>query len=152
TPPGINGTAPRAMPSAGTSFGERTWTRRFEQDLLKLIRKEKLVKPIIVAASHPASNAALELAIENPQKVGAVVLAGSQPLQFFASPKDPTRTTPGTVQERVDAVDTGWGAKWFKYVTPETWNSNDMRPELLSNDLTRGQIASQEIEEAPLPV
>jgi hypothetical protein len=37
-------------------------------------------------------------------------------------------------------------------VTPETWNSNDMRPEILSGDLARGQKASQEIEEAPLPV
>src|SRR5262249_44818019 len=28
TPPGLNGTRPRPMPPAGTSFGERTWTRR----------------------------------------------------------------------------------------------------------------------------
>jgi hypothetical protein len=59
---------------------------------------------------------------------------------------------PATLQERAGLVDEGWVAKWFKYVTPETWNSNDMRPETLSGDSSRGQAASQEIEVAPLPV
>src|SRR5205807_3939696 len=45
TPPGINGTPTRPMPAAGSSFGELTWTRRLERDILALIRKEKMVKP-----------------------------------------------------------------------------------------------------------
>src|SRR2546425_904100 len=49
TPPGINGTPARAMPAAGTSFGELTWTRRLERDILDLIHGEKLSKPVIVA-------------------------------------------------------------------------------------------------------
>src|SRR5262249_30326320 len=39
TPPGLNGSRPRAMPQPGTSFGERTWTRRLERDILDLIRR-----------------------------------------------------------------------------------------------------------------
>src|SRR5205085_1441894 len=91
TPPGINGTLARPMPAAGSSFGELTWTRHLERDILALIRKEKMVKPIIVAESHPASTAAIELAVEHPDKIGGVVIAGTNLVQFFPSPKDPTR-------------------------------------------------------------
>ena len=43
-------------------------------------------------------------------------------------------------------------AQWFKYVTPETWENNDLTPETLSRDLLKGKQASQEIEAAPLPI
>ena len=152
TPPGINGTPPRSTPAAGTSFGEQTWTRRLERDILDLIRKEKMTKPVVIAESHPASTAAINLAVEHPDKIGGVVILGTNLVQLFPSPKDPTRKTRATFQERVELVDEAWAAKWFKYVTPETWNSNDMRPEMLSGDLLKGQNASQEIEAAPLPV
>src|SRR5213078_554471 len=65
TPPGINGTPSRAMPTRGTSFSELTWTRSLERDLLNLIRKEKLAKPIIVAERQTAAQAAIELAIQH---------------------------------------------------------------------------------------
>ncbi|HKC66128.1 MAG TPA: alpha/beta hydrolase [Pyrinomonadaceae bacterium] len=152
TPPGINGTPARSMPDERSSFGEMTWTRRLERDILALIDKEKLSKPIVITEREPGSQAAIELAIAHPDKIGGVVLAATNLTQFFASPKDPTRKTPATLQERISLVDEGWVAKWFKYVTPETWNSNDMRPETLSADASRGRKASQEIEAAPLAV
>lgn len=152
TPPGINGTPARSMPVERSSFGEMSWTRRLEQDILDLIAREKLSKPIIVTEREPGSQAAIELAIAHPDKLGGVVLAATNLTQFFPSPKDPARKIPATLQERVSLVDEGWVAKWFRYVTPETWNSNDMRPEMLSSDSSRGLTASQEIEAAPLPV
>jgi pimeloyl-ACP methyl ester carboxylesterase len=152
TPPGINGRSARSMPAQGSSFGELAWTRRLERDILNLISREKMSWPVIIAGGNPASQAAVELAIEHPDKIGGVVLAGNNLVQFFPSPKDPTRKRPVTLEERAVLVDEGWGAKWFKYVTPETWNSNDMRPEMLSGDVSRGQKAWQEIEAAPLQV
>ena len=152
TPPGINGTPARRMPDERSSFGEMTWTRRLERDILALIVKEKLSRPIIVTEREPGSQAAIELAAAHPEKIGGVILAATNLTQFFASPKDPTRKRPATLLERVGLVDEGWAAKWFKYVTPETWNSNDMRPETLSGDASRGRQASQEIEAAPLAV
>lgn len=152
TPPGINGTPARQMPAASSSFSELTWTRRLERDILDLIRREKIKKPVIVSDSYPSSVAAIELGVEHPDKVGGIVLAGPNLVQFFASPQDSTRKSPATLQERADLVDEGWAAKWFKYVTPETWESNDMRPAMLSGDPLRGQKASQEIEATPLPV
>jgi hypothetical protein len=41
-------------------------------------------------------------------------------------------------------------AKWFKYITPGTWSSNDLWP--AKRRASRGQKARDEIEAAPLPV
>jgi len=152
TPPGLNGTTSRALPASSSSFRESPWTRSLEQDILKLITREHLVKPIIVAEREPGSVAAMNLAIAHPEQIGGVVLVGTNLVQFLPSPKDATRKTPASFDERISVVDDAWAAKWFKYVTPETWLSNDMRPEFLSKDPARGQQATQDIEAASLPI
>ncbi|HXI23889.1 MAG TPA: alpha/beta hydrolase [Pyrinomonadaceae bacterium] len=152
TPPGLNGTPARATPAAGASFSELTWTRRLEQDILDLIRKEKLSHPVIVAERQPAAQAAIELAIEHPEQIGGVVLAGTNLVQFFAAPTDPTRKTPIAYSDRGAFVDESWAGKWFKFVTPETWKNGDLRQQLLSVDATRAQTAWDELEAAPLEV
>ena len=152
TPPGLNGTAARPMPPAGTSLSELTWSRRLERDILDLIKHENLVKPVIVAEQAPASIAATELAENHPDKIGGVVLAGSYPFNFVPSPKDPTRKTPATAAERIRVVDAAVAGKWFKYVTPETWLSNDTQPQDLSKDPARGEKARDELEAAPLEI
>ncbi len=123
-----------SMPATGTSFSELTWTRRLEQDILDLIRREKLTKPVILAERQPAAQAAIELAIEHPDQIGGVVLVGTNLVQFFPSPKDPTRKTPIAFEERGPFVDESWAGKWFKYVTPETWKNGDLAQQLLSSD------------------
>lgn len=152
TPPGISGTPARAMPAPGTSFSDLTWTRRLERDILDLIRREKLGQPVIVAERQPAAQAAMELAIEHPQQIGGIVLVGTNLVQFFPSPKDPTRKSPISFPERAVSVDEGWGARWFKYVTPETWMSGDLGRQLLSNEPARAQKAWEELEAASLQV
>jgi pimeloyl-ACP methyl ester carboxylesterase len=152
TPPGINGTPARAMPAAGTSFGEMTWTRRLERDILDFIHREKLITPVILAERQPAAQAAIELASEHPAEIGGVVLLGTNLVQFFASPKDPARRTPIAYSNRAPFVDQTWVAKWFKYVTPETWKNGDLRQQLLSVDPVRAQTAWGELESVPLEI
>ena len=152
TPPGINGTPARAAPAPGTSFGELTWTRRLERDILDLIRREKLDKPVIVAERQPAAQAAVELASEHSAQIGGVVLVGTNLVQFFSAPKDPTRKIPIAYSDRGGFVDESWAAKWFKYVTPETWKNGDLRQQLLSSDPARAQTAWDELEAAPLEI
>jgi len=110
TPPGINGTAARPVPALSASFSEMSWTRRLERDILDLIRREKLKKPVIVAERQPAAQAAIELATEHPEQIGGVVLVGTNLVQFFASPKDPTRKTPIAFPDRGVLVDESWAA------------------------------------------
>jgi pimeloyl-ACP methyl ester carboxylesterase len=74
------------------------------------------------------------------------------PVQFFPSLKDPSRRTPATPGERVKAVNESWVDKWFKYVTPETWETNNYRAEMFANDLDRAEQVRQQVEAAPLPV
>ena len=151
-PPGINGTPARAMPATSTSFGELTWTRRLERDILDLIHQEHLSKPVIVAERQPAAQAAIELASEHPGQIGGIVLVGTNLVQFFSAPKDPTRKAPIAYSDRSGFVDESWAAKWFKYVTPETWKNGDLRQQLLSADSARAQTAWDELEAAPLEV
>jgi pimeloyl-ACP methyl ester carboxylesterase len=152
TPPGINGTPSRAIPAAGTSFGELTWTRRLARDLLDLIRKQKLDRPLIVAERQPGAQATIELAIEHPQLVGGVVLVGTNLVQSFFSPRDPTRKTPLAFSDRAGFVDDSWAGKWFKYVTPETWRNGDVPNQILSVDPARAKAAWEEIESTPLEI
>lgn len=152
TPPGINETPARAMPVNGTSFSDLTWTRRLERDILDLIRKEKLTKPVIVAERQPAAQAAIEVAIEHPDQIGGVVLVGTNLVQYFPSPKDPTRRTPIAFSDRAGLVDESWAAKWFKYVTPETWKNGDLRQQLLSVEPSRAQKAWDDLEAAPVEI
>ena len=152
TPPGINGTPARTMPAAGTSFGEMTWTRRLERDILDLILREKLSKAVIVAERQPAAQAAIELASEHSAQLGGVVLVGTNLVQYFASPKDPARKAAIAYSDRRVLVDESWVSKWFKYVTPETWKNGDLRPQLLSVDSARAQSAWDELEAAPLEI
>jgi len=152
TPPGINGTPARSMAAAGASFSELTWTRRLERDILELIRKEKITHPVIVAERQPGAQAAIEVALEHPEQIAGIVLVGTNLVQFLPSPKDPTRKAAASFPERVGSVDNSWAAKWFKYVTPETWRSGDLAPAMLSVDPSRAQAAWEELEAVPVEI
>jgi hypothetical protein len=74
------------------------------------------------------------------------------PVQFFPSPKDPTWKTRATPEERVEIVNEGWAQKWFRYVTHETWESNNYPAEMFPNDPVRSEQVRQQVESALLPV
>jgi len=152
TPPGLNGTPARPLPPETTSYGELTWTRRLERDVLDLIRREKLTRPVIVAHGFPGSLVADEIAIHHPVVLGGVIDIAVVPVQFFPSPRDPSFRKPADPEERVEYVNESWAQKWFKYVTPETWESNNYAAEMFTNDLSRAEQVRQQVESAPLQV
>src|SRR5262249_13763594 len=148
----LNGTPARPLPLEATSYGELTWTRRLEQDVLDLISREKLNKPVIVAHGFPGSLLADEIAARHPELLGGVIDLAVMPIQPFPSPKDPSFRKPATSDERIEYVDASWAQKWFKYVTPETWESNNYPAEMFTNDPVRGEQVRQQVELAPLEV
>src|SRR5713101_4583781 len=152
TPPGLDGTPARPLPPETTSYGEFTWTRRLGRDVLELFSREKLSKPVIVAHGFPGSWVAEELAFQYADALGGVIEIASMPVLFFPSPKDPSRKTPATPEERIETVNEGWAEKWFKYVTPETWESNNYIAEMFANDPGRAEQVRQQVEADPLPV
>jgi pimeloyl-ACP methyl ester carboxylesterase len=152
TPPGLNGTPARPLPPETTSYGEFPWTRRLERDIVDLIRREKLDKPVIVAHGFPGSLIAHDLAVRQPEALGGVIDIAVMPVQFFPSSQDPSRRTPAAPDERVKVVNESWVDKWFKFVTPETWETSNYPAAMFANDLDRAERVRQQIEAAPLPV
>ena len=150
TPPGMYGTPARAMPSENTSYGELTWTRLLKRDLIKVMRDKRLVDPVIVVHGYPGSLAAEEAVSENPGLAAGIVEVASMPIGRMASGRDPAKQP--TPEERITLVDEAWARQWFKYVTPETWLSNNYRAVLLMNDPNAAEQVRREIEAAPLPV
>ena len=150
TPPGLNGTAARQLPGEDVSYGERPWTRRLARDLLAVIDARRLEKPVIVTHGFPGSLAAEELAISHPDRLGGIIEIASMPLQFAPSLKNPGREA--ALDERVAIVDDNWVRQWFKYVTPETWESNNYSGDMFANDPARAERARQQTEAAPLEV
>ena len=150
TPPGLGGTPPRRLPPETTSVGEFTWTRRLARDIRELIDRNRLDKPIVVVHGFPGSLAAEELASTHPHLLGGVVEVASMPVQAMASFRNAGREL--TPAERIDIVDVSWVQQWFKYVTPETWESNNYPAAMLANDAERAERARRQLEGAPLPV
>ena len=152
TPPGLNGTPSRGLPPESTSYGDLTWTRRIERDLLDLIRKEKLIKPVLITQGFPASIAAAEVALRNPDSIAGRIDVATMPGPFrLPSPRDLSGKTPPTVDERVQ-VTNDLANYWFKYVTPETWESNNYQAAMFANDPAKAERVRQETERAPLEV
>jgi pimeloyl-ACP methyl ester carboxylesterase len=150
TPPGLNRTAARELPPETTSYGEFTWTRRLERDIRELIRREKIEKPILVAHGFPGSLAAESLAADHSVAVGGIIEIAGFPVQSFPSMTNPNRQA--TPDERIAVVNEGWAKQWFKYVTPETWESNNYPADMFANDPDRAENARRQVEAAPLPV
>ena len=152
TPPGLGGTPARSLPAETVSYGEFSWTRRLEHDVLDLVQREHLRRPVIVAHGFPGSLVADLIASRQPGAIGGVIDVAAMPLQFFPSSRDPSRATPAGPDERVRIVDESWAGKWFKYVTPETWESNNYPAAMFANDADRAERARRQVEAAPLPV
>jgi pimeloyl-ACP methyl ester carboxylesterase len=152
TPPGLNDTPARPLPSETTSYGELTWTRQLKRDILDLIHREQLEKPVIVAHGFPGSLVADELAVQHPELLSGVIDVAVMPVQFFPSPKDPSFRKPAPPDERVEYVNESWARKWFKYVTPETWESNNYPAAMFSNDCGRSEQVRRQVESVPLEV
>jgi pimeloyl-ACP methyl ester carboxylesterase len=152
TPPGLNGTRARRMPPSTASYGARPWTRRLERDILDLIRHERLERPVIIAHGYPGSLAATALAANHSDSIGGVIEVAAMPVQPTPSPSDPTGATLMSPTERIRYQDELWAPQWFKYVTPETWESNNYPAPMFANDPVLAEDTRRRIEEAPLAV
>jgi pimeloyl-ACP methyl ester carboxylesterase len=148
TPPGLDGTLPRKLPLESASSGEFSWTRGLARDVLALIKEKGLTRPIVVTHGFPGSLAVEELARGNPEALGGIVEIASMATLPYPS----SHGREATPEERVAIVDDSWTRQWFRYVTAETWESNNYQREMFANDPVRAERARQEVEAVPLPV
>jgi pimeloyl-ACP methyl ester carboxylesterase len=121
TLPGFGGTAALPMPERQGSYAEAPWTRSAEQAILALMDREGIRRTTLVAHWALATQIALRLALEHPDRFDAVILLAGTAKSYYAS--TPAMLT-WTAEQRARYAD-GMGQHWFRTVTRQTWDDNN---------------------------
>ena len=121
TLPGFGGTKPLAMPADESKFADTPWIRSALQAINALLDKEHIEKVTIVAHWALATQIALRLALDQPDRVEAVVIIGGV-LKMYYEINPATMTW--TLEQRRNFAD-AMGDRWFKTVTRRTWDDNN---------------------------
>jgi pimeloyl-ACP methyl ester carboxylesterase len=127
TLPGFGGTPAHPCPPESTSFSAQTWTNSALAGIEKLIADEHLQNIVVVGHWLVGTQLAARLAINHPEKVSAVVLLTGAPLANFATDTNYAKYY-DTYEKRIATMDKFMGARWFKFVTQETWDDNNFFP------------------------
>lgn len=148
TLPGFGGTAPLPMPGAGTPYAALTWTRANLKALESLLAAENFVDVTVVAHWALASQMALQLALDHPERIASVVLIGGPLKVYYESGKG---MLDWSTERRAQFVE-GMGSRWFKSVTRRTWDDNNFMPYDYAVNPRRGLFLWREAQAPPLPV
>lgn len=121
TLPGFGETPPLAMPASDSRFADGAWTRSSIRAIEALLDTEGIQRVTIVAHWALSTQIALQLALDHPERVEAVVLVGG----VFKSYYDNTPAMMDwTLEQRASFVER-IGQEWFKTVTRQTWDDNN---------------------------
>ncbi len=148
TLPGFGGTPPLALPPEGSRYADRPWTRSAINAVRKLLDQERIDRVTIVAHWALATQIALQLALDHPERIDAVVIIGGPLKSYYESP--PGMLT-WTAAQRATYAD-GMGQKWFKTVTRQTWDDNNFMSYDYSLHPRRGLFLWREAQAPKLPV
>lgn len=122
TLPGFGGTLPLPMPPAESKYADIPWTRSSIRAIEKLMVSFGTDRVTIVAHWALASQIALRLALDHPDRVEAVIIIGG-PLKVYYEVPGPSMLS-WTAEQRSKFVE-GIGQNWFKTVTRKTWDDNN---------------------------
>ncbi len=157
TPAGFAGTPAPPIPDTSITYAQLTWTNGIVTGILNLIEKEKLNKPIIVAHFVTATQVALNLAINYPDKIGKVVIISGSPYRYYPGMKDGQyndwqNEKVYTAKQRANLVEAYWAPKWLKTVTKKTWDDNMWTSEDYSKDSNIGNQLFKTSADVPVQV
>jgi pimeloyl-ACP methyl ester carboxylesterase len=148
TLPGFGDTPPLPMPPEGSRFAEASWTRSTIQAIEQLLATERIGRVTIVAHWVLASQIALQLALDHPDQVEAVILVSGVLKSYYDSTP---RMLEWSLDERSRAIQE-FGEKWFKTVTRRTWDDNNYMSYDYAINPLRGLFLWREAQAPPLPV
>ncbi|MBN8694620.1 MAG: alpha/beta hydrolase [Bacteroidetes bacterium] len=130
TPAGFGKTKAPNMPDTSVKYASMAWTYGIVDGILKLISKEKLNKPVVIAHFINATHVALKLASDYPDKISKIVILSGSPYRYYAMPKNKSQTEYDwekeykmSAKQRSMITETFMAPKWFKTVTEKTWDS-----------------------------
>jgi pimeloyl-ACP methyl ester carboxylesterase len=148
TLPGFGGTAPLAMPPDPSRFADAPWIRSALAAMETLLDRERLDRVTIVAHWALATQLALRLALDHPDRVEAVVLIGGVLKSYYDG-------VPGmmewTAEQRARYTD-ALGQRWFQTVTRRTWDDNNFMSYDYAVNPRRGLFLWREAQAPPLSV
>jgi pimeloyl-ACP methyl ester carboxylesterase len=152
TPPGYEGTRPPPWPETA-DYTKRVWTKALCEAIVRLIEKEKLVKPIIVGHHMLGDHYALRIALDHPEKVGGVVVVAGMPSMAFSAygknkPGEPVKTA--TAEQRKMLVERMW-APFYKHVTEKMWKAGSYQARTFSRNKSLGKRLYKEQVAVPIP-
>jgi pimeloyl-ACP methyl ester carboxylesterase len=148
TLPGFGDTPPLAMPSEGSRFADTPWIKSTLQAIGALLDREHIERVTIVAHWALATQIALRLAVDDPNRVEAVVLiAGVLKVYYENSPGMLTWTP----EQRSGFVES-MAHHWFKTVTRQTWDDNNFMSYDYAVNPRRGLFLWREAQAPLLPV
>ena len=140
TLPGYGGTSAPPMPTAGSSFADRTWLGGVQAGLVEYIETQALDRPLLVTFYSDAANAAVHLASERPDLVGGLLL-------LTASPRFPLPESEATRGQMMDR----FADQWFRTVTEIMWPSGMFSPDYYANDSAIAERAWWEVLQPTIP-
>jgi pimeloyl-ACP methyl ester carboxylesterase len=147
TLPGFGDTPPLPMPPDGTRYAELTWTRSSISAIEKLLDQEHIERVTLVAQWALAPQIALQLALDHPDRVEAVVLIGGAMKAYYEN----TPMMSWTAEQRDKYVE-GMASRWFKTVTRRTWDDNNFMSYDYAVNPRRGLFLWREAQAPPLTV
>jgi pimeloyl-ACP methyl ester carboxylesterase len=121
TLPGFGGTNPWPLPADTSSFAARPWFDNAVKAITALMDRERLTRVTLVAHWAFATQVALRLALDQPDRIDGVILAGGPLKSYFSGVPN---MHAWTAAQRVAYAD-GMAQKWFRTVTRRTWDDNN---------------------------
>ncbi len=148
TLPGFGGTAPLAMPAGGSRYVETPWTRSAVRAIEHLLDSAGIRRVTVVAHWALATQIALRLALDHPDRVEAVILVGGVLKSYYEN-------TPGmrdwTLEQRARVAD-GLAQRWFRTVTRRTWDDQNFMSYDYAVNPRRGLFLWRDAAAPSLPV
>lgn len=119
--PGFGGSKPLQMPPPGTPYAEQSWMRSALGAIVTLLNQRKIERVSVIAHWALASQLALQLALDHPDRVESVVLVSGVLKSHFSSVKGMHEWSSAQRHQYAE----GMAARWFKTVTRRTWDDNN---------------------------
>ena len=148
TLPGFGSTPPLPMPPEGSRFVEAPWTRSAIEAIEGLLARERIERITVVAHWALATQIALRLALDHPDRVEAVVLISGVLKSYYDVDPQMMTWTPEQRSANVEAL----GHRWFKTVTRRTWDDNNFMSYDYAINPRRGLFLWRDAQAPLLPV
>lgn len=145
---GFGGTAPHPLPDTPAPYTEQMWTHSVMRGLVGLLDAERIQKVTIIAHWALATQVALRLALDHPDRVDSVVIIGGALKSVFESVPGMNTWTPAQRAANTEAL----GKGWFTTVTRTTWDDNNFMPYDYAVNPRRGLSLWREAQAPSLPV